>query len=64
MYDISYTQDIFWTALITLMEQTITYEPARKKKKYFKTMEYSTAPIDRDVIACFARQRKYETSRY
>lgn len=64
MYDISCTQDIFWTALITLMEQTIIYEPARKKKKYFKIMEYSTAPIDRDVIACFARQRKYEASRY
>lgn len=64
MYDISYTQDIFWTALITLMEQTIIYEPARKKKKIFKIMEYSTAPIDRDVIACFARQRKYEASRY
>lgn len=45
------------------MEQTIIYEPARKKKK-FKIMEYSTAPIDRDVIACFARQRKYEASRY
>lgn len=64
MYDISYTQDIFWTALITLMEQTIIYELARKKKKNFKIMEYSTAPIDRDVIACFARQRKYEASRY
>lgn len=46
------------------MEQTIIYEPAKKEKKYFKIMEYSTAPIDRDVIACFARQRKYEASRY
>lgn len=39
-------------------------EKKKEKKIYVKIMEYSTAPLDRDVIACFARQREYEDSRY